>query len=107
MAAKVVAAWRDANGIVVQVRDDGAMRSLGFHTSPEAYDSDWYIPPVAEPVVVADAQAEPISVVDPVPQAPPHAWTCRECIVEMRPYPDIYRNLPSATRCGRCGSERP
>jgi hypothetical protein len=105
MAAKVVAAWRDANGYVVMVGEDGAYRVVRVDAIRE---TDWTpLPPVAEPVVVADAQAEPISVVDPVPQAPPHAWTCRECIVEMRPYPDIYRNLPSATRCGRCGSSKP
>lgn len=49
-------------------------------------------PPVAEPVEVADA-----------PEAFA-AWECHECDLDKD---GPYRNLPSATRCGRCGSPKP
>jgi hypothetical protein len=89
MAAKVVAAWRDANGYVVMVGEDGAYRVVRVDAIRE---TDWTpLPPVAEPVVVADAKS-----VEP--------WNCYECCNSITA---PYRNLPSATRCGRCGSERP
>jgi hypothetical protein len=89
---RVVAAWRDANDLVVQVREDGSMRAVQFdsHTNWMGDDSRW-TPPVAEPVIVADA-----------PEA--HTWTCYQC---NDGFGDAYRNLPSATRCGRCGSPKP
>jgi hypothetical protein len=87
----LVAWWTNGSAAIAttQMVEDGRIVPNWRAMTPPDYAALFPLPPVAEPVVVADAA--------------PDVWTCYECDNG----PDIHRNLPSATRCGRCGSERP
>jgi hypothetical protein len=93
MTPRVVAAWDRANATTIFVYETGEWCEYahGSATWRELKPCPMYTtPPVAEPVIVADA-------------VEPKAWNCGQCDI----LGNVHRNLPHATRCGRCGSERP
>jgi hypothetical protein len=107
---RVVAAWDRADFSTVAVLDDGSVWKRPTFTGGGNLPLPWKCiappiptPPVAEPVEVADAKAD-----DALPAfAHLIPWVCRQCAGTYNGRDDLYRNLPSATRCGRCGSSRP
>lgn len=100
---RVVASWREPNGLIIQAREDGALRAVVF--APEG-PTLWTVPETVEAPVEAPV------VADQAERRTGHwanggyeEWWCKCPPLRFKPFADLHSH--TVMRCEKCHTARP